>query len=122
MPASARTASNEVVNWPAVADEEPEAVARSLRSISRLRACCVVQAPVGWLVVRRMCRYRLPTSRACPGLWALTHDPTSLQGSRPPKIKPRPHDHPATTTSFGSHRRCFPTLYALGAVPMLRHL
>jgi hypothetical protein len=35
--------------------------ARSSRSISRLRACWEVQAPVGWLVVPRMCTYRLRT-------------------------------------------------------------
>ena len=45
MPAPAKTASNELVNWPA----------RSSRSTSRLRVCWVVHAPVGWLVVPRMC-------------------------------------------------------------------
>ena len=39
----------------AVADEEPEVAARSLSSIIRLRACWVVHAPVGWLVVPSMC-------------------------------------------------------------------
>ena len=39
----------------AVAHEERKVAARSSRFISRLRACWVVQGPVGWLVVPRMC-------------------------------------------------------------------
>ena len=55
-PAPARTASNELVNYPARSrTRNRKVVARSSRSISRLRACWVVQAPVGWLVVPRMC-------------------------------------------------------------------
>ena len=38
----------------AVADEEPEGGGAVGEAISRLRACWVVQAPVGWLVVPRM--------------------------------------------------------------------
>jgi hypothetical protein len=38
-----------------VADQEPESLARSPRSISRLRICCVVQAPSGLAVTPRMC-------------------------------------------------------------------
>src|SRR3979411_31795 len=45
-----------------VADEESDAGMRSSRSVRRLRACWVVHAPVGWLVVPRMCKWRLPTS------------------------------------------------------------
>src|SRR3954463_9267958 len=56
IPAPARTASNEVVNWPARArTRDRNVAARSSRSISRLRACWVVHAPVGWLVAPRMC-------------------------------------------------------------------
>ena len=55
IPAPARTASNELVNWPARSrTRNRKIVARSSRSISRLRACWVVQAPVGWLVVPSM--------------------------------------------------------------------
>src|ERR1019366_4168441 len=35
---------------------------RSPRSISRLRACCAVQAPSGWAVTPRMCTCRVATS------------------------------------------------------------
>src|SRR3954454_16591945 len=56
IPAPASTASNDTVNWPARSrTRNRKAVERSSRSISRLRACWVVQAPVGWLVVPRMC-------------------------------------------------------------------
>src|SRR4051794_25234319 len=55
MPAPARTASKAVVNWPARSRMRNRKVAtRSSKSISRLRACWVVQGPVGWLVVPRM--------------------------------------------------------------------
>jgi hypothetical protein len=47
---------DEVVNWPArLRTRNRKVAARSSRSISRLRACWVVQAPVGWLVAPRMC-------------------------------------------------------------------
>jgi hypothetical protein len=39
----------------AVPVAEPEPVARSPRSISRLRVCWVTQAPVGWAVIPAMC-------------------------------------------------------------------
>jgi hypothetical protein len=38
-----------------VSDKNRKLVARQSRSFSRLRACCLVEAPVGWLVVPRMC-------------------------------------------------------------------
>src|SRR5512133_807604 len=45
--APARTASNDAVNWPARSrTRNRKAAARSSRSISRLRACWVVHAPV----------------------------------------------------------------------------
>src|SRR3954447_15342650 len=49
MPAPVSTASNELVNWPARSRTRNRKVAARLsRSIRRLRACWVVQAPVGW--------------------------------------------------------------------------
>ena len=38
-----------------VADGNRNAVVRPSRAIGRFRTCCVVQAPVGWLVAPRMC-------------------------------------------------------------------
>ena len=46
----------------AVADEEPEARPASSRSMSRLRACWVSQAAVGWAVTPRMCTRRVACS------------------------------------------------------------
>ena len=42
-----------------VADQEPEPIGvRSPRSISRLRACWVIQSPVGWAVIPARCTRR----------------------------------------------------------------
>src|SRR5919107_1713008 len=63
IPAPVRTASKAVVNWPARSrTRNRKLAARSSRSISRLRACWVVQAPVGWRVARGYARSggRLP--------------------------------------------------------------
>ena len=46
----------------AVADKEPEMRPASSRSMSRLRACWVSQAPVGWAVTPRMCTRRVACS------------------------------------------------------------
>jgi hypothetical protein len=54
IPGPARTASKAVVNWPARSwMRNRKVVAWSSRSIRWFRACWVVQAPVGWLVVER---------------------------------------------------------------------
>jgi hypothetical protein len=45
-----------------VPDQVPEAVLRSPKSVTRLRACWVVQAAVGWAVTPRMCTRRVAIS------------------------------------------------------------
>src|SRR5918994_5195562 len=55
-PGAAHDLSKAVVNCPARSrTRNRKPAARSSRSSSRLRACWVVQAPVGWLVAPRMC-------------------------------------------------------------------
>jgi hypothetical protein len=46
-----------------VADEEPELVTRSPRSMIKLRICWVVHVPSGFVVVPSRCTDRLATSR-----------------------------------------------------------
>ena len=60
MSAPAKTASKAAVNLAVpVADQEPEPRRpRSPRSMSRLRACWVTQAPVGWAVIPARCTRR----------------------------------------------------------------
>ncbi len=56
IPASARTASNDAVNCPARSrTRNRKPAARSPRSIRRLRICCTVQGPSGFVVIPRMC-------------------------------------------------------------------
>src|SRR5689334_17204660 len=55
MPALAKAASNEAMNWPARSrTRNRKSAARSPRSTSRLRACWVVHGPSGWVLVPRM--------------------------------------------------------------------
>ena len=56
MPASASAASNDAVNCPARSrTRNRKPAARSPRSISRLRICCVVHGPSGFAVIPRIC-------------------------------------------------------------------
>ena len=61
-----------------VTDQEPEQVARSPRSISRLRTCCAVHRPSGLAVTPRMCTDREPTSITNKQYrrWRVTAQPT----------------------------------------------
>ena len=63
MSAPAKTASKAAVNLLSRSRiRNRNRAARSPRSMSRLRACWVTQAPVGWAVIPAMCTRRLPCS------------------------------------------------------------
>jgi hypothetical protein len=63
MPTSARTASNDAVNWPARSRTTKwNWVTRLPRSINRLRICWVVHLPSGFVVAPSRCTDRLATS------------------------------------------------------------
>ena len=63
MSAPAKTASNAVVNLLSRSRiRNRNRSARSPRSMSRLRACWVIQAPVGWAVIPARCTRRRPCS------------------------------------------------------------
>src|SRR5690348_8217112 len=63
MPASARTPSDDAVNWPArLPARNRKPAARSPGSISRLRICCTVQGRSGFAVIPGMWTWRLPIS------------------------------------------------------------
>src|SRR5215467_10759240 len=62
MPLPARAAPDAPVNCPARSRTRyRKSAARLPRSISRLRACCVVRRPSGLAVTPRMCTYGEPT-------------------------------------------------------------
>jgi hypothetical protein len=65
VPFPAKTPSNAAVNLLSRSRiTNLKRAARSPRSMSRLRACWEVQAPVGWAVTPRMCTVRVPISIA----------------------------------------------------------
>jgi hypothetical protein len=79
MPASARTASNDVVNCPARPRiRNRNWAARSPRSIRRFRICCTVQGPSGFAVTPTMCTERKLTSmtKKTESRWRVTAQPT----------------------------------------------
>jgi hypothetical protein len=92
IPASANTASNEAANCPARSRMwNRNRATRSPRSMTRLRACWVVQGPSGWPVTPRMCRCRntssstslvdvaRPSSRARPSTcWKTSYSSRSV--------------------------------------------
>jgi len=62
-PSAVNTASNDVVNFASRSrTRKRNDAARSPRSMTRFRACCVVHSPPGFVVTPRMCTRRVTTS------------------------------------------------------------